>query len=552
MMNRSIVSGIIALVFSFCLNAQNDNFLWPLESKYVPSGNYGELRPNHFHAGLDFGTHGRYNAPVYATMKGYVSRIKVSDGGYGRAIYLTHPNGKVTLYAHLNKYMPKVEKFILEEQLKKKSFEVEIYPEPGTFTVNAGDVIAYSGNSGSSTAPHLHYEIRDEKTEVPLNPALYYKIDDKIAPVVNYMAIYNLSDTTSPRVITYYKLIKSGNDYKLKDDSITVNNSIIAFGVSGFDKMFANGGVNNIYSVEMYYDDIFFYKHVLDNVPFNDTRYVNEFSEIYEKKKFQRLFIPTLYPEGMYKRVGNKGRIFLMDGKYHQIKMKFLDESGNECSLSFYIKATKKNYFEKPIINGDAFADCRQDFMYGRKGLQIFIPANTLYNSTPVIFENTLNTSGKLLILPFSANLRSTAIVGFEIPKKFKPFKHSLVFKSNESLFLPIVKGDSVFYSVKSFGAFLLDVDTIAPKIQCEVNGSKLKSKYLKRITFKIYDNLSGLDNYNLYLNGEWVLASYDTKSRRLSYDFDSSIKKGKNEFKVVCTDYCKNKSEEIIYYTKY
>ncbi|MBL7917577.1 MAG: hypothetical protein JNM96_04210, partial [Bacteroidia bacterium] len=279
--------------------------------------------------------------------------------------------------------------------------------------------------------------------------------------------------------------------------------------------------------------------------PFSDQRYVNEMSEVVEKIKYQKCFMSQLYPDGMFKSALRKGRIILKDTSFHLIEVSFSDENNNETKVSFYARANKLGYYKPPFINGDTFLDCLQDFMFDKKGLQIFIPKRTLFNSTPIIFENTLKTTGKLIILPSDASLNSTAIVGFEIPPRYMKNRDKLVFSNNQQIYLPIVHGDSVFYSVKNFGWFQLMIDTLAPKLSTEAAVAKMQqNKALKQINFIVKEELSGVKDYRLTCNGKWILLEYDPKSNRMIYYFDSDTPKGKLDFKLIVTDRCNNKSE--------
>ncbi|MBL7918333.1 MAG: M23 family metallopeptidase, partial [Bacteroidia bacterium] len=207
----------LLFILSKSLFAQNNGFVFPLQEPISLVGNYGELRPNHFHAGLDFSTQGRTGLPVMAAASGYVSRIKVSAVGYGKAVYITHPNGKVTVYGHLTSYIPEIAIIVKSAQYKNESFEVELLPGKDEIKIKAGQIIGYSGNTGNSTGPHLHFEIRDEITETPINPLLYYKVPDTYKPTITHLGLYNMEDTTSPKFIKSLPINpKTG---KLKKDS---------------------------------------------------------------------------------------------------------------------------------------------------------------------------------------------------------------------------------------------------------------------------------------------------------------------------------------------
>jgi hypothetical protein len=340
-------------------------------------------------------------------------------------------------------------------------------------------------------------------------------------------------------------VITKDGKMRLKKDSIILKQNILGIAFSGFDKFTADGSPNNIYEVQIKYEDMPFYKHQLNYIPFDEAKYANQFSEMQEKWRFQKCFQSTYFPKGMYKGVANRGRLFLLDTNFHKIKMIFKDEKGNASELEFHVKARQLlDDFDPPTIVGDVFANVNDDVLFGKKKLQIYIPSGTLYNCGAVIFENTLEASGKLMILPFDATLRSTAIVGFEAPQKFKKLKDKLVFKNVDNTYTPIVKGDSVFYSVRNFGGFQLMLDTVAPKIKTELPVAKLKAtKGLKQVVFIISEELSGIQSYKLTINNEWALAEFDAKSGKLTYFFDAESPKGDLDMTVEAMDNCDNKA---------
>ena len=543
--NKYITALYLILICSFANSQSQYGYCWPIDSPRVITGNYGELRPNHFHAGLDFSTNGKINLPVYSISDGYISRIKVSSGGYGKSIYITHKDGRVTLYGHLNSLNKTLAQVVKKEQYAKQNYDIEIFPKAHELPIKNHGLIGLSGNTGNSTGPHLHFEIRDGKTEMPLNPLEYYDINDVTAPTIQQIAFYNLADTCSPKFLNSYKVKRNKKDSLfLEKDSIILKQGILGFAFSGFDQYEPKGNQNNIFCARLYLDDRLIYTHELDSIHFSEQRFVNEFSETSEKFKYQKCFLPTLYPGGLFENCKRKGRILLADTNYHLIKLSVNDESGNERIIQFTFKTRKLNYYGKPSINSDIFVNCQKDFMVSKNKLQIFIPANTLYYSTGLIFENTLESSGKLMVLPEEANLRSTSIVGFEVPAKYLRNKTKLVLKSESNVLTPINKRDSVFFSVKNFGSFLLDQDTVAPKIKTQFSPAQLKNvKKYDSFSFIIDDNLSGLFKYNVFIDNKWVLGEYDAKADILTYNFDEDTPKGPLNFKVEAEDKVGNKS---------
>lgn len=545
-MNKCIIVLFCILIKYISISQTAPEFVWPIDSPQIITGNYGELRPNHFHAGLDFSTNGKLNVPVYAIADGYISRVRISASGYGKSIYITHKNGKVSLYAHLNFLSKKIVELVKKEQYKKQNYEIDYKFTSTDIKITAKEIIGLSGNTGNSTGPHLHLEIRDEETETPLNPLEYYRINDNILPTIQQIAFYNLADTCSPKFLSAYKFkqIKKDSCVILKD-SIILKQGILGFAFGGYDQFTAKGNQNNIFCAKLFLDGKLIYTHQLHEINFDEQRYVNEFSETFEKQTFQKCFLPTLYPKGMYENCKNKGRILLIDTNYHNILLTTNDEQGNERSVKFYFKTRKLNYYSKPSINSDVFVNCSKDFMISKNKLQIFIPANTLYYSTGLIFENTIENSGKIIVMPTNANLKSTSIVGFEVPKKYLRNKTKLVLRSGTSILSPISVNDSVFYSVRNFGAFQIDQDTVAPKVKTQIPENKLNTiKKSKSIAFIITDNLSGINKYNLFANDKWILGEYDAKSNVLIYNFDEDTPLGAIIFKLEVSDKVGNKTD--------
>lgn len=543
-MSKIFLLHIFCLVACICF-AQRASYSWPIDSTFSITGNYGELRPNHFHAGIDISTNGKINIPIYAIADGYVSRIKVSSVGYGKALYLTHKDGNVSVYAHLTKYEEPIFDVVKKEQYAKLQFEVELLLKKNEVEIKKGQLIGYSGNSGSSTGPHLHLEIRDEGSEVPLNPFQFYKIFDTIKPTLQAIAFYNLADTCFPKFMKFVRVKKNkSNEYNLVQDTLVCNQSILGFAFAGYDQTKHNGSTNVINGASLYLDGKLIYSHSLNNIAFDEQRYVNEFAETIGQFTYQKCFLPTLYPADIYKKQINKAHIILSDTNYHAIKLVVHDENRNEQTIHCVIKTRSINYYEKPSIKSDVFVNCTEDLMIAKNKLQIFIPAKTLYHSSGLIFENTVETTGKLIILPSELNLSSTAIVGFQVPKQLLRNKTKLVLKSGASILNPINKNDSVFYSVRNFGWFQLLQDTVAPKIKTQLPAKKLKRiKVINSFSFVVQDNLSGIAKYNLFLNNKWVLAEYDAKSNLLTYFFDEDTPTGNLSFKLLVEDKVGNRT---------
>ncbi|MCD4698124.1 MAG: M23 family metallopeptidase, partial [Bacteroidales bacterium] len=260
-------------------NYPPDVFISPLDIPIKLSGTFGELRSNHFHSGIDIKTGEKTGLNIYTIADGFISRIKIQSGGYGKALYVTHPNGYVSVYGHLNKYNDNINEFVIKEQYRRQSFEIDLYLKEGQISVSQGEIIAYSGNSGRSGGPHLHFEIRDEKSQKPINPLLFgYEVTDRVKPLINLLKVYPMSNIDQINgkntSAIYYPIANKGN-YKLKySDTIKITGSAY-FGLNCFDPFNRGLNKNGVYSIKMFVDSSLVYAHKLETFSFDETRYIN-------------------------------------------------------------------------------------------------------------------------------------------------------------------------------------------------------------------------------------------------------------------------------------
>jgi len=527
-----------------CFRAQTKEFLWPLDPPILATGNYGELRPNHFHAGIDLSTNGRVNLPVYTVAEGYVSRIRVSPYGYGKSVYITHPNGNVTVYAHLNSFSLKLDKMVKKEMKALQKYEIDHYPLPYTTLVRRGEIIGLSGNTGGSSGPHLHFEIRDAKSEVPLNPLNYLKIEDRIHPALTHVAFFDLADTSAPKVVRKSTLRKIENDSVGFDKKyIVLPHSIIGIAFSGSDKFSASGSTNNIYSAKIFLDGKLIYAHTLDNISFDDSRYVNEFSEVIDGVKYQKCFLPTLYPVKMYPTSYGKGRIMLADTLFHGLKLVVADEAGNTTTSMVFIKCSKFNFYRTISQKGD-FVSCVKDQLVNQNGMRLFIPAKTLYSSTSVTLINNLDHKSTFEILPEKTNLNASVKIGFKIPTHLIDDANKLVARNRNNVVPSLIRNDSVFFDLKQFGKYEILLDKEAPLVKVVLPVKKDPTIWnSKSLSFFISDKLSGIGKFNLYLNNQWVLADYDAKTNLVVFYIDENTKDEMLHFKLEVADKVGNKT---------
>jgi len=521
---------------SVCFSQYNGlGFIYPLVRDIVVTGNYGEIRPNHFHAGLDFSTDPAINLPINSIGDGYVSRIKISSVGYGRVLYITHPNGYVSVYAHQKKYATKIDNYIRAKQKELKKNEIEIMLKPNELAVKKGEVIGYTGNSGSSTGPHLHFEIREEKSEIPINPLLVYDIADNVKPELTHLAIYSTADTNIIRRILTIPVSKVGDKFSLPKSTQVLSENTFAIGFSGFDRANATDNKNNIYEAKILLDDQLIYHHQLNNISFDNGRYVNIFSEKENGAKFQKCFTPTCFDIGIYKNVVDNGKIVLKDTLPHKINLYLNDEKGNKSNLTFYVKTKNLSGYNSNKITYNVF--CNKEASIKKDDVEVIIKPGTLANNKSVAVY--INKVGKVVIGNKDDILLKAFTFSIKIPKVISGKEEKMIVMNSDNCLLAKYNNGWLTAESKSFGVFSFGYDSIAPTIIFPKSKNK-KGQATKFISFKVSDYLSGIADYNIYINNIWQIAEYDAKSNTISCYFDEPAA---GKLKIEVTDKVGNKA---------
>lgn len=513
-------------------------FIYPIDREVVVTGNYGEIRPNHFHAGLDFSTDPKINLPIKCVADGYVSRIKISSGGYGRVIYVTHANGYVTVYAHQKKYAEKIEAYTKLQQQELKKNELELFPTPNVLPVKKGEIIGHTGNSGSSTGPHLHFEIREEKSEIPVNPLLVYDVKDNIKPVLTHVAIYNTRDTNVILQQTNAAVNPKTGKLTLPQNTFVLKQNTFALAFAGYDQSNGSTNKNNIYEVKVKLDGNLIYHHQLNTISFDNGRFVNYFSEKINGIKFQKCFSPVCYDINIYKTLVNGGKVVLKDSLLHTIELIVTDEKGNSSTLAFRMRAEKTEGYN---IRSTMNADCHKDFVIKKEDIEYTIPAGALVK--PVSVGGYFNKLGKavignkndVLLKPFSMSLK--------VYKPIKEKENKMVVMIDDHCLTGKYENGWFKTESKFFGVFSIAYDTIAPAVSFPSPKKKTKAKPAladtKIIKFEVGDQMSGISDYHVYLNGIWQIAEYDAKSCIIS----CAISEKTGTLKIEVTDRVGNKT---------
>lgn len=492
-------------------------FSYPLDREVVITGNYGEIRPNHFHAGLDFSTDPTANLPIKSVGDGYISRIKISSVGYGRVLYITHPNGYVSVYAHQQKYASKIDAYIKQKQIEQKKNEIEVYPNANELPIKKGEVIGYTGNSGSSTGPHLHFEIREEKSEIPVNPLLIYDVKDDVKPELTHIAIYSTADTNNVKRISSVPVKYIGDKLSLPKYTQVLPENTFAIGFAGFDRANATNNKNNIYEAKLLLDDKIIYHHQLNNISFDNGRYVNVFSEKEGGVKFQKCFSPSCYDIAIYKSLVNGGKIVLNDTLSHKVSLQINDEKGNKNVLTFFVKTKNLKGYIANTIKHNVF--CNQETSIKKEDIEVLIKSGTLSKNTSVgVYINKL---GKAVVGHKDEDLLKAFSLSVKIPKAIKGKEDKMVALNEDNCLVGKYENGWFKTESKSFGVFGIGYDTIAPTIVFP-SSKKKSAKIVPKtsVQFKITDNLSGIADYNVYVNNVWQIAEYDAKSNTVICNF--------------------------------
>jgi hypothetical protein len=526
---------IIIFLSNFLFSQKKINdFIYPLEKESEITGNYGEIRPNHFHAGIDFSTDPTLNLPIRSVSDGYVSRIKISSVGYGRVIYITHTNGLVSVYAHQKKYAPKINEFIKQKQIAQHKNEIEVYLNPIEIPVKKGEVIGFTGNSGRSTGPHLHFEIREEKSEIPINPLLIYNVKDETKPILTHIVIYNASDTTSITKIKTIQVKTINNKLSVSSNSIIINENIFAIAYSGYDLNHPNGSKNNIYEAKLLLDNELIYHHQLNYISFDNARYVNFFSEKENGVKFQKCFTPKCYNVPIYKTIKNDGKIKLNDTLFHKLSIEISDEKGNKSLLLLNIKTKQLKGYKTNTTNYTTF--CNKDFNFKNENLEVNIKAGSL--TRDIALKPYITKQGKATIGNKNEVLLQAFTIRIKITNPIRGKENKMVILNEENCLKSSYDNGWLEADTKSFGSFNYTYDTIAPIITLSNQNKKKELQNFKNsISFKVSDKLSGIKDYNIFINDIWSIAEYDAKTNTVNCYFDEKTPRGKIKIRIEVKD---------------
>jgi len=549
-------------------NYPKNYFIYPVKAKIGLAANFGELRPNHYHMGLDCRTEQVQNKRVVAAADGYIARVSIAPFGFGRAVYINHPNGLTTLYGHLNNFPPELEKYVKEKQYEMESWQVSLDIPSNLFPVKQGQFIAFSGTTGGSQGPHCHFEIRDTKTDKVLNPLLFdLPVPDNVPPTIVRLAMYDRCKSTYSQTPKLFSLKKINGNYTTGQNIISVNTDKVSFGISANDKVSGSTKPNGIYEAAIFFDGHPLSSFQIDSISYDETRYVNAHID-YKTRAGGGPYIEHLsrlpgYPEGVYTDINGDGVIELKDDKVHEIKVVVKDPRGNASKLEFKIKKglivenglqkDPPSYFEQKEFH-PGYVN-----IFENEDLQVVLSANALYDS--VAFTHSSATSAAPHIYSAVHSVMSGLVpVEDNFTIKIKPDKlieddltNKILIKSSWHGNSEVVKakkeGDWYSGKFRAFGSFELISDNEPPVISANFHENANISSY-KNIIIIPRDNNEEIKNFRAELDGKWLGFTND-KGRLFIYYFDEMCPAGKHELKVSVEDEAGNKTEKTYHFSR-
>lgn len=532
-------------------------FEWPVKNKPGIVANFGELREGHWHMGLDIRTDQKVNMPVYAAAGGYIARISVHPFGYGMAIYINHPNGLTTVYGHLNKFFSTLDSFVREEQYKQQSWEIELDFTKDKFPVKKGQFIAFSGSSGSSEGPHVHFEIRDTKTERCINPFLFsLPVLDTVPPVLTNLAMYDRNISVYDQHPILFPVKKIKNQYSLKDELIRTGFSKLGFSIGAYDCVTGSTNPNGIYSAKIFLDKRPFLQFVLDSMDYNETGFVDahiDYKYRYNGGKYLQQLFKLPGDEGReYGPENSNGTIVLNDTAVHLVTIEVSDIRKNTSTLEFKIQLVHSAAALINYSSNKMFAPHYVN-VFEQNDFESYVPENCLYDSVEPVFSRTNQPLPNAVSALFQFGDASIPFHG-KIDIRIKPNVTTLADLKNKVVIQRADRKGSSYKkaewqkdwlaaSFNDFGSYQAFIDSELPILNELGKPDTIDLRSSKSLIFYPKDN-TGLKSFRAELDGKWLMFSND-KGAAWIYNFDERCPYGVHHLKVRVEDIVGNATEK-------
>lgn len=557
---RSFMLIPIFLLFTVsAVNAQYDKkfFRYPLNIPQKLNANFGEMRPNHFHMGLDLYTNSRENLPVLAAADGYIAKVKIEAGGFGNAVYINHPNGLTTLYAHLNDFMPELAAYVKEQQYKAESWKIELDIPAKKFPVKKGQFIAYSGNTGGSQGPHLHFEVRETATDKCLNPQLFdFGVPDHTAPDIHKIAIYDASKSIyeqMPRIFPVKKL--SAGKYVLAG-VIKVSTDKILVAVQATDRNDLSSNANGFYEATLYKNSEPVSGFVLNRISYDETRLENAHID-YRIKFNGGSYLQLLNqlpgnPSDIYKDLPGKYFVAINDYEEKKCRLEIKDADGNISELDFTVQSDNLS----PVVISRSANRILPNIVNVKEGpgWQLYFPENCFYDefdlkvnevasAAPNAFSSVFNFSTPAIPVQdtFYVRIKPSKTVPDELKDKLIIQK---MVKQKKEVQKAVWVRDYLQGAFREFGTYSLLADEVPPQILAYglKNGGRVTG--MRKIVIAVKDNYEKIKNFRAQLDGKWLM--FAQRGNTFTYYMDERFTTGRHQLKISVQDEAGNSSVSL------
>lgn len=541
---QKLLTKLLVLFSSIVIHSQEVDFHPPIDAPFNLSGTFGEFR-SRFHTGIDF--KGGEGINIFSIEDGYISRIEVSPSGYGKVVYITHPNGYSSVYAHLSRFSPDIEKYIKSEQYRSKSYTVKKFPKKDQIQVKRGELLGYSGNTGRSFGAHLHFEIRDTNSQDALNPLMFnYTYEDLERPIIRGLYTINENNTLIRDLPKRIRISKT-NDSTYVADNIIFNGDI-GFGIDIYDIQYKNlFNRNGVYKVELLIDSIKKFSYSMDRIKFSENHYkklmYDYLSLVKNNRRVLKVYIPPRSNLSFLKTNDFNGIIKSNEIINSKVNIKVTDWNNNSSYLKFKIISADTLKSNKPLNGIEILTN--QKYVINKGESVVEINKNTFYEDVLLNItskDDTIDLGDEItpfrssikLKIPIDENIDSLSLSQTFIGKIVNNKINYISSKINDSY---------ITANTSSLGRYIISRDSILPEIRPINFKNKSNVKSNKTLRLRIKDDKSGIKNYKAYINGKWALFEYEPKQNLIFHDLsDSVIEDGENDLLIEFEDGVGNK----------